>query len=58
MKCTKCGKGNVLVEATGNGGSRRTCQDCSFVEVINREGKKLLTDESHQRTNRSLLTED
>lgn len=46
MKCKKCSSTQVLVESTGNGGSKRTCQGCGFSEVINREGKKLLTDDA------------
>jgi|LNFM01.1.fsa_nt_gb phage FluMu protein Com len=49
MQCTKCGSNKVLVEATGSGGSRRTCQECAHVEVVNRDGQKLLTDEMPTR---------
>lgn len=45
MQCKKCGSANVLVESTGNGGSKRTCQACGHCETVNREGKKLLTDD-------------
>ena len=45
MNCKKCKSAHVLVESTGNGGSKRVCQACGFCEVVNREGKMLLTDD-------------
>ncbi len=45
MKCNGCGKGPVLVESNGGTGSTRTCQGCGFTEVVNADGKRLLTDD-------------
>jgi hypothetical protein len=59
MKCTKCESRKVLVESTGNGGHKRTCQACAYTEIFNSTGQKLLTDDmpGGQPRRRDLLVE-
>ena len=46
--CPSCGAKKVLIEALDDG-YRLTCQSCSFSQVYNDKGKKLLTDERYNR---------
>ncbi len=57
MNCKGCGKGPVLVESTGNGGKKLTCQGCGHHEVVNRDGQRLLTDDAPARPRTRQLVE-
>jgi hypothetical protein len=57
MKCSQCGGQNVLVEGIGDGKSRVTCQSCRHTEVIDSQGRRMLTDEMPHVDRRRVLTE-
>lgn len=49
VKCSNCRSERVLVEAVGDGSTRRTCQACGHAEVVNSSGQRLLTDDMASR---------
>lgn len=58
MNCPKCGKA-LIVESLGDGKKKITCQSCGLAEVIDSQGRKLLTGVQQLRENKNkYLTED
>lgn len=57
MTCSKCRAHTVLVENVGGGKTKKTCQSCGHSEIVDNQGRSLLTDDRPQRDDREYLIE-
>lgn len=55
--CPQC-SGALMVEDLGDGKKRQKCGGCGLNEIVDREGRKLLTGATESKPSAGLLTED
>lgn len=57
MQCRSCGGDKVLVEGLTEGKSKITCQKCSYSEIRDPQGRRMLTDDLPHQHRGKYLTE-
>jgi len=56
MKCNKCGSRRVLAEGLLDGKTKLNCQECGAGEVLDAQGRRMLTDDMPAPDRREYLT--